>query len=90
MALADDISHFKATPWCAQLIEEPEFECVKTFARTPKSTTEDSFIAETLTSERTIRACLTMQKKPETKNEPITAIRVLYDIGDGVNGYVRC
>jgi thioesterase superfamily protein 4 len=47
-------------PWAAALINDPKWTHTRTGSRLPKASGEDSFFAETLATDRTLRACLTL------------------------------
>jgi len=59
-SLTTSLSHFKAIPWCAPIVTDPEWTPVPTRCREPKASTEDSFLAETLATGRTISHHLTL------------------------------
>ena len=83
-----DAAHFRAFPWCAKLLDDPRFVLRETSSRVPKDSLEDSFMAETLRTNRTIRNYLTLHTRPDPSLDP--AIResfCLMELGDGVNGY---
>ncbi|KAJ9668112.1 hypothetical protein H2201_001918 [Coniosporium apollinis] len=82
------VSHFTHLPWCRALLSDPTWKTVPTSSRTPKSSTEDSFFAETLQTPSTIRGCLAQHTAADpTSDPPIREVRILLDLGDGVNGY---
>lgn len=88
MTARPDRGDFSDIPWCAELINDPEFAYSLTFSRIPKDSTEDSFFAETLATDRTIRKCLTVHSRPDPSlAAPIQEIRTFLEIGNGVNGY---
>ncbi|KAF2500593.1 hypothetical protein BU16DRAFT_523373 [Lophium mytilinum] len=79
---------FGGIPWAAELIRDPDWVVCATSSRTPKSSTEDSFFAETLKTDRTIKHLLSLHLKPdENADPPIQAVRTIMDLGDGVNGH---
>ncbi|OCL11698.1 hypothetical protein AOQ84DRAFT_373742 [Glonium stellatum] len=87
MASAEEL-HFRTIPWCADLINDPEWTPCNTASRQAKGSTEDSFFAETLKSDRTIRKLLTMRRKALAEGSPaIQEVRTLMDLGNGVNGH---
>jgi hypothetical protein len=60
----------------------------RTGSRLPKASGEDSFFAETLATDRTIRTCLTLRTKEEADDEqPYKEIVTIVEIGDGLNGF---
>lgn len=86
-----DLHHFQSIPWCAKLLADLDFTIVPTRSRSAKADTEDSFFAETLQTNQTVRACLSLFGNPTpSSNESgpkIQRVRTLISIGDGVNGY---
>ena len=87
MTSADEL-HFRKIPWCADLINDPAWTSCNTSSRQAKDSTEDSFFAETLKSDRTIRKLLSMHRKAVAEGSPaIQEVRTLMDLGNGVNGY---
>jgi thioesterase superfamily protein 4 len=75
-------------PWAAGLINDPKWTPTDTPSRSPKATGEDSFYAETLNTDRTIRALLTLRPtKEEDDDLAYREIRTIVDLGDGLNGY---
>jgi len=88
MSFRADRGDFTVVPWCAELINDPEFVPSITYSRIPKKSTEDSFFAETLATDRTIRECLTIHSRPNPDLEvPIQEVRTFLNLGSGVNGY---
>jgi len=84
----EHIEYFKTIPWCAEIINNPSYASTPTSSRVSKASTEDSFFAETLQTERTLRKCLTLSAKPDDSlNLPIQEILVFYELGNGVNGF---
>jgi thioesterase superfamily protein 4 len=79
---------FNDIPWCAELIKDPSFEYSPTYSRQPKDSGEDSFFAETLRTDRTIRRCLSVNSLPNPNlNPPIREVRTFLELGSGLNGY---
>jgi thioesterase superfamily protein 4 len=57
-------------------------------SRVLKASGEDSFFAETLATDRTIRACLTFRPTGAADGDfPYKEIVTVVDLGDGLNGY---
>ncbi|QDS75736.1 hypothetical protein FKW77_008319 [Venturia effusa] len=87
----EHIAYFKTIPWCRTLIENPFYHTSSTNSRHPKGTTEDSFFAETLQTDRTIRRCLTLHVTPDDDSSystmPIRTVLTFFEVGDGVNGF---
>ncbi|KAK7535188.1 HotDog domain-containing protein [Phyllosticta citribraziliensis] len=85
---SSDLALFLQIPWSAKLLADPDFELIPTDSRTPKPTTEDSFIAETLQSQRTVRAWITQHRVPgDYPSCPIREARSFLQLGDGVCGF---
>jgi hypothetical protein len=82
------VSHLSSIPWVAALINDANWTPVDTASRSPKASGEDSFIAETLSTSRTIRALLTLRPRQEEDGDiAYKEVRTIVDIGDGLNGY---
>ncbi|KAE9983244.1 hypothetical protein BLS_009006 [Venturia inaequalis] len=86
----EHIAYFKSVSWCRDLIENPLYHTSPTNSRLPKDTTEDSFFAETLQTDRTVRKCLTLNVAPDDNLNPTIPIRevlAFFELGNGVNGF---
>ncbi|KAI9839073.1 MAG: hypothetical protein M1837_002250 [Sclerophora amabilis] len=59
----DTLTHFGATQWCRHLLDDSAYTPVDTLSRHPKSSTEDSVFAETLSTPSTISHCLSLRRK---------------------------
>jgi uncharacterized protein (TIGR00369 family) len=81
-----DHAHFQSIPWCAQLLQDPEFVITPTFSRQPKDSTEDSLFAETFRTNSTIKACLSLYKASPQGTTWISEVRTLMTLGTGMNG----
>ncbi|KAH9877517.1 hypothetical protein IAQ61_002884 [Plenodomus lingam] len=82
------IMRLSATPWAASLINSPEWTIAETPSRVLKPTGEDSFFAETLSTDRTMRTCLTLRPAQAVDDHwPYQKIVTLVEIGEGLNGY---
>jgi thioesterase superfamily protein 4 len=82
------LNRLKSIPWAAALINDPKWTPATTASRFPKPSGEDSFFAETLATERTIRALLTLRPvKEEEGDQAYTEIVEMIDLGDGLNGF---
>jgi acyl-coenzyme A thioesterase THEM4 len=85
----DDIAYFKEIPWCLSLINNPQYAFTATFARQPKSNSEDELLSTTLKTSTTIPACVSLYKKPTSPSSRIEELRTLVALGPGVNGWVN-
>jgi acyl-coenzyme A thioesterase THEM4 len=84
------IEHFSKTPWVRALIEDPAWTPTRTASRVPKATSEDSFFAETLGTNRTIRHCLTLRPAVSEADGPeFRHVLTIIDLGDGLNGHPK-
>lgn len=77
-----------ATPWAAALINDPDWTRVNVLSLEPKASGEDTFITETLKSDRAIRCYLAFRPVKEVEGEiPVPEIRIIVEIGTGLNGH---
>jgi len=84
----EHVPYFKTVPWCAALINHPNYTQTPTISRLPKQTGEDSFFAETLQTKDTIKRCLTINSKPDDSlDPPVQEVLTFFELGGGVNGY---
>ncbi|KAF2016130.1 Thioesterase/thiol ester dehydrase-isomerase [Aaosphaeria arxii CBS 175.79] len=89
--MAAAIAHFKTIPWAAAIISDPQWTPTRTASRVPKPTTEDSFFAETLGTDRTIRHCLTLRPTVAEEGTQIAykEVRTMMELGEGLNGHPK-
>jgi hypothetical protein len=96
--IQDPIAHFKAIPWCAELLSDKRIIHLAVPDRRPKLDGEYTLVKETLNSESTVRACLTYFRLPkrtgglrpgEEKKNPFVEINALLDFGGGVNSFAK-
>ncbi|KAF2263779.1 hypothetical protein CC78DRAFT_544724 [Lojkania enalia] len=88
--MADTIARLSQTPWCATVINDPNWTPTRTATRVPKPSSEDSFFAETLGTERTIRLCLTLRPaEAETGGDgpEFKEVKTIMELGRGLNGH---
>ena len=78
---------FLSTPWCAKLLNDPEFVACPTPSRKYKSTTEDALFAETLKTSNTISAITTFYRKTAPEATHVEEVRMLVSLEYGVNGW---
>ncbi|CAO2647839.1 Nn.00g087610.m01.CDS01 [Neocucurbitaria sp. VM-36] len=84
------IARLSSTPWAKALVNDPKWTPTRTDSRLPKGSGEDSFFAETLSTNRTIRAFLTLRPvKEEGDDFPFKEIVTIIELGDGLNGHPR-
>ncbi|KAJ4412304.1 hypothetical protein N0V91_000775 [Didymella pomorum] len=86
--IESDIVRLSAIPWAAKLINDKRWTPTKSSNRSAKPTGEDSFFAETLGTDRTIRTMLTLRpSKEEEGDQAYKELLVILELGDGLNGY---
>ena len=78
---------FLSTPWCAKLLNDPEFVPCPTPSRKYKSSTEDALFAETLKTSNTISAITTFYRKTAPEATHVEEVRMLVSLEYGVNGW---
>ncbi|KAL5114436.1 hypothetical protein ACEQ8H_007691 [Pleosporales sp. CAS-2024a] len=79
-----------AIPWAQRLLRNPKWTIVKTPSRLAKSTGQDSFFAETLATDRTMRSCTTLRPAKPAEGDPAYAeIVLIVEVGDALNGFAR-
>jgi thioesterase superfamily protein 4 len=84
----DHLEYFKSIPWCAKYVDDPKNTITPTLSRIVEGSTEDSFFAETLRTERTIRKCLTLNSLPDkTLDPPSPKVCTFFELGDGLNSF---
>jgi len=82
------VARLNAIPWVASLIHDPKWTRVQTISRTLKSSGEDSFYAETLATDRTLRSCLTYLPTAEADGKlAFKEVLWIVELGDALNGY---
>ena len=83
------IAHFSSVPWAAELINDTaNWTPVPTRAVERKASGEDAFFSETISTDRTMRAILTLRGKEEADGDiAYKEIKELVDVGDGLDGY---
>jgi thioesterase superfamily protein 4 len=92
--------YFEKIPWCAAHISDPEWSPCPTRSREPKVSTEDSFIAEALSTERTVPRCFTICKAKQIpipqeevaqagdeKKLLIPVVKSFWQLENGINGF---
>ena len=80
---------FLSTPWCAKLLNDPDFVPRPTPSRKYKSTTEDALFAETLKTKDTIPAVTTFFRKPAPGASHVAEVRTLVSLEYGINGWAH-
>jgi thioesterase superfamily protein 4 len=82
------LTRLALVPWAATLINDPKWTRTRTASRQSKPSGEDTFFAETLATDRTIRACLTLRPTEEANDDlAYKEIVIIVDLGDGLNGF---
>jgi len=80
--------HIMSLPWASALVADPKWTHTRMPSRLPKPSGEDSLFAETLSTDRTLRTCLTLRPTEETDDKLVyREVVVIVDLGTGLNGY---
>ncbi|KAM3417921.1 hypothetical protein BST61_g6137 [Cercospora zeina] len=87
MAPDDSAASFRRIPWTARFLDDPDVIALVPNSRLPKRDTEDSLYAEVLKSDRTIRNCIVVYRKPAREEDEIEEATTLYEVGNGMNGH---
>ncbi len=89
MAMQDPaVARFSEVPWAASLINDPQWIPRSTASRRPKATGEDTFFGETLRTDHTIPAVLTLRPvKEDQDDQPYKEIATIMELGNGLNGF---
>lgn len=81
--------HDLSQPWCLAIANDPAWKLIPTLslAQDPAST-ENSLLAETLSTTRGIRAVQTyLKQRPDhAEQQDRTEVRMMFSLGDGVDG----
>jgi thioesterase superfamily protein 4 len=77
-------------PWVKRLVNDPKWTRAKTPSRVQKSSGEDSYFAETLATERTMRSYLTFRcTQEDDDDQAYKEVRCVVEVGDGLNGFAQ-
>jgi thioesterase superfamily protein 4 len=80
----------EAIPWAASIIKDTKWIRAHTPSRLPKASGEDSFFAETLKTDRTMRSCLTLRPVEEhDDDQAYKEVLCIVELGDALNGFPR-
>ena len=84
--------HFRSTPWCVRLLADPAYIAIDSLAEDCDFYNGETFLRETLNSERGIRANLSLYKSPSasapSNSKGSTGeIVTLYSLGSGLDGH---
>lgn len=78
----------ESIPWAAALLTDPKWTRTRTASREIKASGEDSLFAETIATDRTLRAILTLRPTEEADDKlAYHEILTMVDIGTGLNGF---
>lgn len=83
----DEVSHFKAIPWCAAHFQAPNLTVVPVFSRSPKPNFEDALFSGTLKTPDTVAAFVCFYPRPSDESEILPEVKVLVTLGNLVAGY---
>jgi acyl-coenzyme A thioesterase PaaI-like protein len=82
----DNLVHFQAIPWCADLLSSPDYVLTSTFSRHPKPRNEDSLFAHTLNSALTIPHIQSLYRRPTPPETFVSELLTLVTLSTGLNG----
>ncbi|EME43701.1 hypothetical protein DOTSEDRAFT_131813 [Dothistroma septosporum NZE10] len=74
-------------PWIRRMVSKPGTIYRVPGSRSFKSSTEDSLLAETLKTPRTIRSAISFYSRPTHETDEIEQVTTVMTIGDGMNGH---
>ena len=84
----EDFQILNAIPWCSRLLSDSNFIRFPFTSRQHKpSTNEDAFFAETLKTKDTIRAAVSLYRRPSQGTVRTSEIRWLLTLGRKLDGY---
>jgi acyl-coenzyme A thioesterase PaaI-like protein len=87
MAPSDSKDPFLRIPWTASLLSAPNLITRVPDSRSLKPTNEDSFFATTLKTEKTLRSCITVYRRPVPSDPYIPSISTFITLGSALDGH---
>ena len=85
--MESNLRYFQAIQWTRDLLADENYIPIPTSSRKSKESTEDSMFAETLHTENTVQAWLTLKKRSTKDDALITELRFFLSLGHAMNGY---
>src|SRR5690349_18360885 len=86
--LKPELAHFQAIPWCAALLNDPQYVVEPTYRRI-KRDGEDALVGHTLRTDKTISGFISFWKKLASEAEMIPEVHSLVSLECGLDGYPR-
>ncbi|KAF1823126.1 uncharacterized protein K489DRAFT_380526 [Dissoconium aciculare CBS 342.82] len=91
MAVDDSLQSVLRIPWIASLVAAPDIVAGIPGCRFPKSSTEDSLLAQTLKTGDALSTCLYFYRNPAAASSdpgsPIPEISTVFTLGSAMNGH---
>ena len=88
------LDHFISTEWCAQLLANSDYTVIDIPKRAAASNNEETLMTQTLSTDRTIRASLSLYKSPADDDlssacdTDVGEVYTLNSLGSGLNGNI--
>ena len=87
------VNHFSSTEWCAKLRADPNYTAIDIPRRVADSDSEETFMTQTLRTDRTVRATLSLYKAPthgesSTSDINVGEVCTLKSLGPGLRGQI--
>ncbi|KAF2160657.1 hypothetical protein M409DRAFT_59699 [Zasmidium cellare ATCC 36951] len=87
MTPSDTVAPLLQIPWIARQLNQPNTICVPPTCRAPKPDLEDSLIAETLKTPRTLTSVVCFYTQPPATQPHVPEVNIVMTMGDGMNGH---
>ncbi|KAM7207630.1 acyl-coenzyme A thioesterase THEM4 [Naviculisporaceae sp. PSN 640] len=86
-AVEAEIAHFRAIPWCAEMLSDPKLVVDQSFSRFEKPKFEDSLLSHTLNTPETIPGFITFYRPPEDPKAMVTELNAFISLGNLIDGW---
>jgi len=86
-AVAAEIAHFQAIPWCAKILSDPELIVDQSFSRFEKPGFEDTLLSHTLNSPETIPGFVTFYRPPADPKALVLELNAFISLGNLIDGW---
>ena len=83
-----DYEFFQKIPWCKDILHDPRY-VTRAYLREPKGNTEDTLFHQTLNTEDTIKAWLSMYRKPAQDASRVDEVRSILHLVSSLCGHPR-
>ncbi|KAF2426267.1 hypothetical protein EJ08DRAFT_700023 [Tothia fuscella] len=85
--MTQELTHFRSIPWCNALISDHAYFLTPSRSRYVKPSGEDVLLGNTIKTDDTIKAWLTLCKKPTSSGLLPAELRTLLTFGRALDGY---